>query len=148
MPTWAKVLLFLVVVGFCAMFALGLFLFRWVKKNEPALRGMNEKAIAEGHAFGRGKDADACFAEGLARASKCGTMEVVCEVRGQLFVTRCLETATLPEDFCARVPKQHEVIDTVKWQRQECERRGLVGDQRCMRMTGALQNFCWPPGSG
>ena len=57
MPTWLKVILIILGIGI-ALAALAVFLgVRWFRAHEGELREQGRAVIAEGQAFGRGKDA-------------------------------------------------------------------------------------------
>lgn len=142
MPTWLKILLLIFLAGLLLLIAAGYIGYRWIRSHEGELRDMNEKAVAEAQEFARGKDADACIAETLARGDRCGPMDMFCEVKAKIFLENCLEVATLPKDFCDRVPKQTSIMASVRWQMDECGRRGHPNEQRCTRLLASVQKHC------
>ena len=142
MPTWLKILLFIFLMGL-VLAGVAVFLgVRWIKSHEGDLREMGRKEQAEAVEWGRGKDADACIDEALRRSTACGQLEVMCQVKTSMFVDGCLNAATLPSDFCAKVPKQLNIVGSVKWQVEECARRGYPNDQRCTRLLTTIQKRC------
>ena len=142
MPVWLKILLIIFLVGLIIV-ATAIFVgYRWVKSHEGELREMGAKTEHEGQEFGRGKDAEACVVEGLARTTSCPQMNMVCQVKASVFFQSCLQTATIPPGFCEGVPKQLNIMATVKWQMSECARLGHPNDQRCTRFMTTLQKQC------
>ena len=144
MPTWLKILLIIFLAGVLLLIAAVYVGYRWVRSHEGELREMNDKAVAEAQEFGRGKDADACIVETLSRGDRCGQMDMFCEVKAKIFLENCLKVATVPDDFCASVPKQTNIMGSVRWQMAECGKRGHANEQRCTRLIAGVQEHCDP----
>jgi hypothetical protein len=140
MPTWLKVVLIVVAVGFLALVAVAFLGYRWMKSHGGELKADAEKIKVEATAFGRGKDANACIDETFARMNQCSG--IMCDVKSKLFLQNCLAVAEVPSGFCASVPKPTEIIATAQWTIAECGRRGRPNDQRCPRVITALQDAC------
>lgn len=140
MPTWVKVVLIIVIVGF-VMLVLGIVLAaRWVRTKGERLSEEGKAMAAEGQKFGEAKDAEACLAESLNRMKNCSGF--ICEAKIKLFLDNCLQTATVPPELCSTIPKQTAILDSARWQLEECERRGWKNNQRCTRLVQQLQLHC------
>lgn len=140
MPTWLKVILIILGIGI-ALAALAVFLgVRWFRAHEGELREQGRAVIAEGQAFGRGKDAEACVAESFARLKRCDGF--ICQAKTKVFLQHCVSAANIPPEFCAGVPKRSEILASATWALEECARRGLANDRPCTRLVGALQEVC------
>ncbi|HEX2062599.1 MAG TPA: hypothetical protein VHK90_17800 [Thermoanaerobaculia bacterium] len=141
MPTWLKVILVILAIG-CVLVAVGVVVAaRYIKQNAPQWREQGEVVRAEGIAFGRGKEANACVDEAMARLQRCDDL-MMCEVRTKLFLSACLGAATRPEGFCSGVPKRDEILASAQWAVRECARRGQANSQRCTRVIAAVQEVC------
>lgn len=140
MPTWLKVLLGIVAFGF-ALVAVGIFLaYRWFQDNAPELRQKAQSVAAEGEQFARGRDANACVDEALARLDRSGGF--MDQVALQLFLTSCLQHAAPSPELCTNVPAPTEIRKTMQWSVAECARRGRPNSQRCGQLLGAIQEHC------
>ena len=140
MPNWLKIALIILVVMVGLAFSAGFFLVRWFKSYTGDMQAEIRKGSAEGTAFGRGRDPDACVDETFARLKRCGGM--MCEMNARFFLVKCTESSNVPADFCRPVPKVNEFIATSRWAARECARHGRSGDQQCMRVINALQVYC------
>lgn len=140
MPTWVKVVLVVVIVGFIGVAVAVVMAARWVKSRGAELERGARATVEEAERFGRGKDADACVAEALTRVRACDGF--ICEAKTNAFLQTCLRVSNVPAAFCNGVPKPTEIMQTARWQLAECARRGARDDQRCARLIGALQTYC------
>lgn len=140
MPTWVKVVLIVVLVGFVVLAAGIVIAARWVKSRGAALKEQGKAVIAEGKAFGQGKDGEACVAEALNRLKTAPGF--IGEAKVKVFLQHCLSTATVAPETCEGVPSPTEIMDTARWTLDECAKRGLANNQRCTRLIGALQVHC------
>lgn len=142
MPTWLKVVLLIFVIGMTVLIG-GIYLtYRWVRTHRDEVRAGAQKIVAEGEQFGRGRSGDACVAEALERGDRCGFANVVCEAKTKVFLDRCLAVATVPDEFCANVPKVENIVGSVPWAIRECARRGHPNEQRCTRLLQSVQAYC------
>jgi hypothetical protein len=140
MPTWAKVLLIVLVAGIlCTGVAVFLGI-RWARRGIRQIRQDGPRLVAEAQDFGRGKDGEACVAESLSRLGRCDGF--ICEAKTKLFLANCLSTATIPSEFCKDVPRHGEILKTATWAQTECSRRGFSDVQRCTRVIIAIQEHC------
>ena len=143
MPTWLKILLaiFVVLIAFAVT---GIFFaFRYVRDNTANFEQNSKKAVAEGRAFGLGKDANACVTEALNRGDKCGAMGVFCQANTTFFMSSCMEVAARPPDFCTSVPRRtNNPFENARWIKSECARRGHPNEQSCSFLIQTLQNVC------
>lgn len=140
MPTWVKIVVVIVVVGFIGVAVAIVLAARWVKSQGAELQKQGEVVVAEGKRFGQGKDANACIAEALTRVRACDGF--ICEAKIRVFLQNCLETATVSPELCATVPKTTAILESAQWQVAECGRRGAPNDARCVRLIGELQVHC------
>ncbi|HKR67057.1 MAG TPA: hypothetical protein VJZ00_25245 [Thermoanaerobaculia bacterium] len=140
MPTWAKVLIVLVVAAIlCGGVAL-YFGIRWARREVRQLHNEGPSIVAEGNEFGRRKDGNACVAEGITRLNRCDGF--ICETKVRIFLNSCLQTATVAPEFCKDVPRVTEIMKTASWGPAECKRRGAKDMTRCARVLGAIQEYC------
>lgn len=140
MPTWAKVVLVVVLVGFAAM-AVGLVVAaRWLRHRGETLARDAEHVEVEAREFGKGKDGEACMTESLTRMKACGGF--ICEAKTKMFLVTCLNAANTTPEMCKGVPNPNELVAGVRWQLAECSRRGFENDQRCTRLVQGLQVHC------
>jgi hypothetical protein len=102
-----------------------------------------QAASAEGRAFGRGKDTNACVSEALARATaRCSRFDQSCLPKVQLFLMNCLNTADETEAFCASIPPHRPLSFGDRWAVDDCARRGYKHDPRCIGVMTTVQIHC------
>lgn len=135
-----KVALILLAGSFLLCVAIGGGVAWWFNANKDSLKAGGDKAKAEGEAFGRANDADACVTEGLRRLDT--ERGIVAQALNNIFLQHCLEVAARPVGFCDGVPARGEVLDSATWAVAECEKRGHENDQECGRMMQVLQKVC------
>jgi hypothetical protein len=140
MPTWLKVILIILFIGIAAVALAVFFGMRWLRSHEGELRDQGRAVFAEAEAFGRGKDAEACVSESLARLRRCDGF--ICEAKTKIFLGQCVKSSNVPPGFCDGIPKRSEILPSVTWALNECARRGLANDRPCTRLIGALQEAC------
>ena len=140
MPTWVKVVLIIVVVGFIVLVAGIVIAARWMKSQGAVLKEQGEAVMAEAEAFGKGKDGEACMAEALNRLKTADGF--LGEAKTKIFLQHCLSAATVAPETCAGVPSPTEILKSASWTLDECAKRGWANDQRCTRLIGALQVHC------
>jgi hypothetical protein len=140
MPTWVKVVLIVVLVGFAVLVAGIVIAARWVKSQGPAIEQAGKAATAEGKAFGQGKDGEACIAESF-RRQKVAT-GFLGQAKVNMFLQHCLDAATVAPEMCQGVPKPTAIMDSIRWKSDECARRGRANDQACLQLISALQMHC------
>ena len=140
MPTWLKVILILLAALAVVVAGLGYAGYRWLDSHKGELRQQGLQVRKEAEEFARGKDAEQCIAESLARLDRCDG--IVCDVRTKLFLNTCLQKTGIPPNVCATLPKRTEFITSAKWAMEECARRGRSNDQRCARIIATLQERC------
>jgi hypothetical protein len=140
MPTWVKVVLIVVLVGFVVLAVVVVVAARWVKSQAGTLSKESEVVMAEAEAFGKGKDGEACVAEALTRLKTSSGF--IGDAKVKMFLQHCLSAATVAPETCEGVPPPMEIMDSARWIREECERRGLANNQRCLGLISALQVHC------
>ena len=140
MPTWAKVLLVLFIGGILLAGVAVFFGIRWARREFRQIKNDGPRLVAEAKDFGRGKEGEACVVESLARLDRCDGF--ICEAKTKLFLSTCLTTANVSEDFCKDVPRHGEILKTATWAQAECARRGASNPQRCSRLITGIQDRC------
>jgi hypothetical protein len=97
--------------------------------------------LAEGSAFGRGKDGKACVDEAVRRYDPSQTM--VRQTVDSGFVLACLSSAKATDEVCGNVPPMG-VFDQAParaWAEQRCGERDLVG-RGCALIFLQVANYC------
>jgi hypothetical protein len=113
---------------------------RW-SQNEEALQAEMRVSADSGAAYAAATDQVGCVAEGMRRAEEGGGMRR--SVANSLWVRGCLESAAPTAGLCAEVPPRRRVMETARWQREEC------GDnQPCVAVLQEVQEFCYAGGRG
>ena len=140
MPTWVKVVLVIVLVGFVAIVAGAIVAARWVRSQGASLKEQGKIVAAEAEKFGRGQDPEVCVTESLNRLRSCPGF--ICEAKIKMFMAGCLQAANDRTELCTGVPPPMEILQSARWQLVECERRGWGNNQRCTRTMGGLQAVC------
>lgn len=146
MPTWAKVLLVVLVVGallLAGAVGFGVYLLR---KHGPEFIENGKHAMDEGTEYGRTTDNEGCVAEAVARHKRAQGFGD--KIRANLFLGPCLQSSRPVPGFCDDVPKQLEVIRTARWQLQQCQHYGLSPENQCGQLFQPVQQFCTLRGEG
>ena len=138
-----KIFLIILAVILVLVITAGVFGFLWVRNNAPALKEKADQAIAEGEAFGQGKQAAECVDESFLRLK--ARSGLVSELHTQMFMKSCLQVAEVPAEFCTGVPPSSEIMKTVRWSLEQCNGRGMPNSQPCTRLVRAYQEFCENP---
>jgi hypothetical protein len=138
-----RVLLIILGVIVLLLIAVGAIGYVMMKKHGPQLRERFEKTEAEANAFGAGKPDTACVDEAFVRLRRCDGL--MCEVEVQGFTTFCMQAAEPTAELCKGIPKPQNIMDTVKWSLEECDRRGLPQNKPCTRLIQTVQKHCFRP---
>ena len=140
MPKWLKVVLVVlgVVVLLCGLSSAGAWW--WFNQNKDKLKGMGDRAKAEGAAFAYEHDAEECVDEGLRRLSE--RSGIVDQAEHKLFLKACLEKAKRSEAFCGGVPPRGELVQSATWAVERCVAKGRAEDQDCGRLMQAVAEAC------
>jgi hypothetical protein len=140
MPTWVKVVLIVVLVGFVVLVAGVVIAARWVKSRAGSLKEEARVVMAEAEAFGKGKDGEACVVEALTRLKTAPGF--IGQAKVKVFLQHCLSTATVAPEMCEGVPLATDLIDSARWTLDECAKRGWPNNQPCTQLIGAVQIHC------
>lgn len=140
MPKWLKVVLVVLAVGLmlCGVCSAGAYW--WVDQNKEKLKGVGERAKAEGSAFAYEHDAEECVDEGLRRLKE--RSGIIDQAEHKLFLKACLEKAKRPETFCADVPPKGALVQSAAWAVGRCIAKGRPDDQDCGRLMQAVAEAC------
>lgn len=140
MPRWLKVLLIVaIVVVLLIVGVVGAGVFWWMK-NKDALMARAKEVVAEGKAYGKDHDNQACVDEALARYKKEPGFGSA--MSNNFFLRSCLESSQATPGFCESVPRSTEFMKGAEWQLAQCRQAGLSGDSYCRQLFQPVQQFC------
>ena len=140
MPRWLKVLLIIaigVVLLVVAVVGAGAF---WWMRNKDALMARAKEVVAEGKAFGKDHDNQACVDEAVSRYKKEPGFGSA--MSNNFFLRSCLESSQATPGFCDSVPKSTEFMKSAEWQLGQCRETGLAADSYCRQLFQPVQQFC------
>jgi hypothetical protein len=140
MPTWVKVVLIVVLVGFTLLVGGVIVAARWVRSKGETLKEQGKAVVAEAEKFAETHTEAECVTESLNRLRSCPGF--ICEAKLKVFLTTCLNASEESPELCENVPGPDQLVQGTKWQLAECQRRGWPNNQRCMRMVNTVQVFC------
>jgi hypothetical protein len=140
MPNWLRILLVIVAAGVLALVLVGVLAVRWIKRHAPDLAERGKATQIEARKFGEGKQSSDCIDEGLRRSK--ASKDFFGMVESRLFVDKCLNIAKEPAGFCSDVP--NGLLTGAKWANEECNKRGLAGDQGCAGVFQSVMAHCHP----
>ena len=140
MPTWAKVILVIVLVGVAAVAAMvGAGVYLWRQHGPQFMAGV-EQGMQEGREFGATTDKQGCVDEGAARHRRgAGFAD---HMKSGIFMRSCLEASRETPGFCEAVPGPFEIMKTVEWRRAQCEKYHLSEEQQCGNLFQQVQQYC------
>lgn len=128
-------------VGVVLLAAAGFAAYSWFDANKDKLKQEGDAIKVEAKAFGEKTDQAGCLTEAFAR-NKGGFMA---KVRNRLFLDGCLAAAAPTEGFCAGAPPDSEILASVAWRLEGCEKLGRGGDKDCGELLGEVQDHCNAP---
>jgi hypothetical protein len=137
-----KILLILFGVGVLAVGVLVAAAVWWFSNNKDRLVAQGSAARTEGTAYAKDKTNDECVAESLHRTDACGSGEFICRATAGLFLDGCLHASAPSAGICRDVPLDSEIMKTVSWRAQVCQRLGHADVQACGQTLDQLQKFC------
>ena len=135
MPTWAKVLLTIILIIVALFVAGGFLTYRWVMSNKDRI----EAAHKEGLAFGAGKDGAQCVDAALDRMGR----DMSSQIATRMFVAACLSTAKRSDALCEGVPPRSEIMKRAQWGAEQCHKRGIANQQGCLQIYQAVAEACY-----
>jgi hypothetical protein len=100
-----------------------------------------QKSEKEGRDFGQNIESDRCVDEAISRDRKSSSMTSA--ISNSIFLQGCLRTAHESAGFCTGVPKPTQIIDSPKWQIDQCRKRGAGNDQFCPQLMKQVQDHCY-----
>ncbi len=129
----------IVVVGIVAIALVG-----WYVKSHSGDWIAQGKAIrAEGAAYGKSVSESQCLGETMSRyRANRGMMS---GIRQRVWLSGCLEAASLDAEFCSAVPAEQQFGSTVTWRVARCQDFGLQGDSTCPNILAEVQRYCASP---
>lgn len=140
MPTWAKVILVLVLVGILAVASLiGIGVYVW-KQRGPQFVADIKEGDREGREFGEGTDNQECVDEGARRHRRGEGFGDF--LKSGIFLQSCLQASRETPGFCEGVPGPLEFTKTIQWRREQCQKYGLTEAQQCGNFFQQVQQFC------
>jgi hypothetical protein len=135
MPTWAKVIFTIIVIGAVGMVIVGVVAYRWVSGR----KGQFEATMKAGRSFGLGKSDSACVDEALRRTGRGG---LVATVDGRMFVQGCFAVAGPSAGLCQGVPPRSQIMAFARWAASDCQRRGAVDQSSCTQVMQEVAEHC------
>lgn len=114
----------------------------WWRSNGEELVDAGRQAMEEGREFGATSDNQGCVAAAFGRLADCDGFR--CELSAQVFLTGCLTSSQKTPDFCTGVPREREILKTVRWRAGVCDAVQLPAEGSCSRLLGPVQEFCFP----
>ena len=140
MPTWAKVILIILVLGVLAVAGMvGAGFYLW-KQHGPELMAGVEHGMQEGKEFGETTDNQGCVDEGTKRHRKAAGFGEY--IKSGVFLQSCLQASRETPGFCDGVPGPLEFMKTAQWRREQCEKYGLTEAQQCGQLFQQVQQYC------
>jgi hypothetical protein len=140
MPTWAKVLIIILVIGLLLVVGVvgaGVY---WWSNNKDALIAKGKAVISEGQEAGKTTDNQGCVDLAVKRyKTEPGFSN---GVGTSVFLQSCLQASAPTENFCSEVPASTEFMKTAEWQLQQCRNVDLGSDQYCRQLFATVQRFC------
>jgi hypothetical protein len=143
MPTWAKALIIIVVVGLVLVVGVvgaGVY---WWSNNKDALIARGKAVVAEGQEAGRHTDNQGCVDQSVTRYK--AEPGFTSGITTGIFMQTCLQVSRPTPGFCDEVPKEIEFIKSGQWQLAQCEHVGLGSDQYCHQLFQGVERFCHGP---
>jgi hypothetical protein len=140
MPGWLKIVLAVVAVFILVMIGFGVTGYLYVKQHKDEWMKAGSAAKKEGEAFADGKEVAQCVDEAVSRVGKCDGLP--CEIAVRLFLTGCTAKAAPSPQICTNMPPRSEMMRSVRWSMDECNRRGLPKSQPCARLLQEVQRYC------
>ena len=140
MPTWAKALIVIVVLGVvlvAGVIAVGVY---WFSQNKDALLAKGKAQFEEGRAAGRATDNQGCVDQSVRRYKT--DPGFTSGIASGIFMQACLEVSSPTAGFCDDVPKETEFIRSGQWRVEQCQRVDLSSDQYCQQLFAPVQRFC------
>lgn len=140
MPRWLKILLIVaIVVVVLVVGVVGTGVFWWMR-NKDALMARAKEVVAEGRAYAKDHDNQACVNETLARYKREPGFGSA--MSNNFFLRSCLENSQATPGFCDSVPKATEFMKSAEWQIAQCRQAGLGEDSYCRQLFQPVQQFC------
>jgi hypothetical protein len=139
---WKIALSIVGVMGLLFVLGVGA-LFYWVKTNGKAfVEGQMTAAtqrIEEGQQHGLETDQAGCVKTTLAKLNKDAQFSAL--VGHRFFLQGCLQTGQPTAGFCEGVPRETDVIQSVKWRLQACKQYGSASPH-CSTTLAGIQGHC------
>ncbi len=114
----------------------------FVKSQAPGLVENSRKTIEEGAKYGRGKKDALCVTHVMKRAQPCGEYELKCQVGNAVYLQACLKASQPTTAFCAAVPSESQLMESVKWRVAVCKSYPKVKPRVCQSIQAMVQKHC------
>ncbi len=145
MPTWAKVLIAIVVLGVvlvAGLIGVGVY---WFSQNKDALLAKGKAQFEEGRSAGRATDNQGCVDRSIQRYK--ADPGFTSGIASGIFMQACLDVSSPTAGFCDDVPRESEFIKSGQWRVTQCQLADLSSDQYCQQLFAPVQRFCEKLGS-
>lgn len=111
----------------------------WWSYHSHELIEAGEKQIDQGQEFGKKGDEQGCLDEAITRYK--ASPGFTGSISTSLFLSSCLEESRPTPDFCDQVPGQSEILNSVRWQREQAKKAG-IDDQYGRQLFSQVQVHC------
>ncbi|MEJ2347564.1 MAG: hypothetical protein P8090_19695 [Gammaproteobacteria bacterium] len=80
-----------------------------------------------------------CVDAAVERTKGCNG--IMCAVRAKSFIRGCMRATKVDAAFCRRVPRESEIMSSVKWTMDTCSRRG-ADNEICPKVVRDVLKYC------
>ena len=110
------------------------------QKNKGRIKAEAERVQTDAREFAQNATTSQCVANAIDRYRN--DESILGETRARVWLSECLDNATPDPNLCTQVPRNDEIMRTVRWRLAECARLGLDNDKGCTRILTEVQNYC------
>ena len=111
----------------------------WWSQHKRELLDAGRRQIEQGQEAGRKTDEQGCLDEAVVRYK--ANRGFTGSISPRLFLKACLDESRPTPGFCDRVPKQSDIMGSVRWRMAESKRLGLDDDYGRQLLT-QVQQYC------
>ncbi|HKK05265.1 MAG TPA: hypothetical protein VKA50_05385 [Gammaproteobacteria bacterium] len=111
----------------------------WWQNNKLALKAEVQAATDEGRAVGSQGTASQCVDATVERTKGCDG--IMCAVRAKSFIRGCMRATKVDAAFCRGVPREGEIMNTVRWTMDTCSSRG-ADNEICPKVVRDALKYC------
>jgi hypothetical protein len=104
------------------------------------LMAQGKAVMEEGARAGATATGPQCVDGGIDRYSK--QRGFTGGIQSRLWLEGCLRASASAREACVGVPAETDFLRSATWRVEQCDKRGLSGDQTCPSILAGLQKFC------